>query len=124
VSFEIKGLEELQRAMRQFPDAAKAGARKGLEKTAPKVATGAGARAPKRTLKLATSMAHVIRGIAGGVKAMIGTPVFYARFQELGTRKMGANPFLTPEVEADEEEIRRDMVTEIAREIDRLPGAG
>ncbi len=52
---------------------------------------------PVDTGRLRTSITNIVREIANAViEGRIGTNISYARFQELGTSKITANPYLRP----------------------------
>lgn len=61
------------------------------------VIAGAVASAPTLTGALRGSIRPLGKGLNRRVRAGSGK-AFYARFQEFGTRKMAANPFLFPQV--------------------------
>lgn len=48
---------------------------------------------------------NIFEIMGGGLVAVIGTSVLYAVFVEFGTRRMSAQPYLTPAVEAVREEF-------------------
>ena len=56
------------------------------------------AKAPVRTGTLRRSIASVFSN--GGLTGKVGPSVFYGRFIEFGTRRMGARPFMRPAAEA------------------------
>ena len=56
------------------------------------------ARTPVRTGTLRRSIASVFEN--GGLTGKVGPSVFYGRFIEFGTRRMGARPFMRPAAEA------------------------
>lgn len=54
-----------------------------------------------------TYSGHAPSESKGGLAIYIGSAVSYASYQELGTRKMKAKPFLRPAVENHKEEYKR-----------------
>lgn len=56
------------------------------------------AKAPVRTGTLRRSIHSVFE--AGGLRGIVGPSVGYGRYVELGTRRMGARPFMRPAAEA------------------------
>lgn len=56
------------------------------------------ARTPVRTGTLRRSIASVFEN--GGLTGKVGPSVFYGKFVEFGTRRMGARPFMRPAAEA------------------------
>jgi HK97 gp10 family phage protein len=81
------------------------------------VAADAKDKAPKRTQELAESIRVVVRFEKSTVLGHIGTDVFYGRFQEKGTRKMAAHPYLRPALDASEDEARREIASELKRHV-------
>ena len=75
------------------------------------VAGRASQLAPKRTGALAAAIEYVVTRSGWDVEIVVGVPkaskAFWAKFQELGTRKMAAHPFLRPAVEQNAAEIVR-----------------
>lgn len=69
-----------------------------------KIAADASERAPYETGWLSSNIRGVVMGWANDVlKAMVGTSVYYAEFQERGTRYMAANPYLGPALDDNEQ---------------------
>jgi len=56
------------------------------------------ARTPVLTGTLRRSIASVFQN--GGLTGIVGPSVFYGKFVEFGTRRMGARPFMRPAAEA------------------------
>ena len=56
------------------------------------------ARTPVLTGTLRRSIASVFEN--GGLRGIVGPSVFYGKFIEFGTRRMGARPFMRPAAEA------------------------
>jgi len=75
------------------------------------VAGRASQLAPKRTGALAAAIDYVVTRSGWDVEIVVGVPkaskAFYARFQEFGTRRMAAHPFLRPAVQQNAAEIVR-----------------
>lgn len=144
-TIRLQGVEELKTALRKFPDAAKRGARRGLIKGALRVQRDARETAPVDTGRLRASIGYQIESPVGGVRAIIGTAVKYAKYREFGTSPhfvpaqyigrwaelhgLGyrgvfvsgrATPFLIPAAEANQQAVINDVVTEVRAEIERL----
>jgi len=63
--------------------------------------------APVDTGNLRASIeSRVIRNNDGKITGVVGSNVKYAPFQEFGTSKMGAQPYLRPAVEKNRETVR------------------
>lgn len=69
---------------------------KFVTKLAIKVESGAKRRSPVDTGRLRSSITHELGHSGTIIEAHIGTNVNYAIFQELGTSRMRAHPFLRP----------------------------
>lgn len=74
-----------------------------LEQAAQLVSTTAKAIVPRRTGKLADSIAYVIEG----EEAKVGSDARYARFVEMGTRNMSARPYLRPSIDQNKGTIEQ-----------------
>lgn len=144
-TFRIEGSEELKAALRQFPEAAKRGGRRGLIKGSLRVQRDARDAAPVDTGRLRASIEYQVQTMMNGVRAIIGTAVKYAKYREFGTRPhfvpvryigrwaelhgLGhrgvfvsgrATPFLMPAAEANQHAVINDVITEVRAEIERL----
>lgn len=133
----IEGLAETQAALRQLPDAtAKTVMRRILTTRAKPIAAAAEARAPVRRGKLKKSVrvgarlsrrqrAQHRKADPSDVEVFVGPgPLPHAHLQEFGSRRHGAQQYLTPaweqNVNALLANIREDLWSEIARAADRL----
>ena len=68
-------------------------------------------RAPKRTGALKDS----ITSVASGNTAIIGTNIEYGIYQELGTYKMAARPYLVPALKNNEDKIKETIKNAVMR---------
>lgn len=93
------------------------GNRKGLTLAALAVQAQASRLAPKDTRNLSNSIAYNVTD----EDAIIGTNVEYAPYQEFGTSKMSAQPFLEPALHNNKKKIEHLIKGEIAKAI---KGAG
>lgn len=79
------------------------------------VAQRAQALAPKRTGRLRKGIDHIVIAKGEEISAIIGVKkeshAWYARFQEVGTKRMKANPFLRPAVFDNQKTIERIVRT-------------
>lgn len=144
-TFRLQGVKELKAALRQFPEAAKKGARRGLLKGSLRVQSAAREAAPVDTGRLRASIGYEVQTLVGGVKAIIGTAAKYAKYREFGTRphfvpaqyigrwaqlhglgRRGvfvsgrATPFLIPAAKANRTAVINDVIAEVRSEIERL----
>lgn len=77
-----------------------------MEKAVQLVEREAKERAPIDTGNLRASIASEVRtDVESAVQGIVGSNVEYAPFQEFGTSKMGASPFLQPAIEANRKQI-------------------
>lgn len=81
------------------------------------VAEAVKAKTPRDTGKLHDSIRVVVEAKGNKVLGHIGTDVFYGLFQEKGTRKMPAHPFLRPGLDSAEDDARREMAAELKRHV-------
>lgn len=78
-------------------------------------ASGYVATEQKSTYKSSKKHNKEIKPPKGG--AVVGFAAFYARFQEFGTRKMAAKPFLRPAIDELKEQIGAEIVITISKRI-------
>lgn len=90
---------------REFSKEAETGIEKALVKAALVIEGDAKKNAPVDTGRLHDSITHRLGDENGQSYAEVGTSVDYGIFQEFGTSKMPAHPFLTPAFEANKETI-------------------
>ena len=75
---------------------------------------------PVDTGTLRASISSVVEDLAGHtVKAVIGSNVEYAPYQELGTSKMSAQPFLRPAIESNRRFIVERVEEAVENAVDR-----
>ena len=112
-SIQVRGLDELDRALRALPVEMQAAALStGLIGAAKVAQAGMSRRAPRDPVVSGHTLANEIVyrtliGPGGMPKAQVGPakPVFYGRFLEFGTRFMTPRPFMRPTVIEDAEAI-------------------
>lgn len=100
VSIEDLGAADM---INQQIEKIKSGLEKGLALGGQLVADEAKAKAPVDTGQLRNS----ITSQANGLSCDIGTNVEYGIYQEFGTYKMAAHPFLVPALKENESEVVR-----------------
>jgi HK97 gp10 family phage protein len=118
VDIEIKGLRELDQAIRALPDAMQTQVvRAGLQAAGQVLVDGMAQRAPKdpkhRVMRrgsafpfpLFQSIGMRVSFAKNQARALVGplSRAFWGRFQELGTRYQVPQPFMTPTLKADGE---------------------
>lgn len=100
----LRGFDELDRALAELPDLVQVsvlGA--AVAKGAEVIRAGAESRAPRRTGELAGSMTVDIEATRAGVTAHVGPgkEQFWGLFQEFGTVRHAAQPFLRPAIDEE-----------------------
>lgn len=118
IEVQETGLRGVQSALRKFPAEVRSQLPRMVKEAAEPVRARAQTLAPWKTGALAGSVRIVggsnrIAVRAGGKKA------FYARFQEYGTKKMPAHPFLKPAVEERGDRVRDVIDREMRQLIER-----
>ena len=88
---------------------------KAVEEGGKRTAVRARKLAPKRSRKMARTIKSttVVRKLGTEVDVEIGPSKFYGRFLEHGTAKMTAKPYLAPAIDAEEQQIERDIAKAI-----------
>lgn len=116
----IKGLKETQREMERVVRELRGGAVMGAMRKATLIVQAAAKRkAPVDTGRLRASITPEVRATPGsGIKGVVGSVVVYAPYQEFGTKKMGAHPYLYPAFDENKDRIAKimsDAVAEIVK---------
>lgn len=89
-TLQVEGLRTLPARLRDRTMAV-------VRKTALDIESGAKRRCPVRTGNLRASLTTTIE--RDGLRAQVGTSVYYAAYVELGTRRMAPRPYLLPAAE-------------------------
>lgn len=95
----VRGLTSLLTKLGAMPPGFEDATRLEVKRSALNVQSGARRRAPVDTGRLRNSITHELT--EGGLNATVGTNVEYAPFQEFGTRRNAARPFLFPALEQE-----------------------
>lgn len=82
--------------MRELFDSPTGDVAKALTRTTVRVEATAKRLCPVDTGRLRASVTHALSRDAQGLLGVVGTDVEYAPYVELGTTRMGAQPFLRP----------------------------
>lgn len=104
IRVRVLGEARLAAKLAAIEPALRAAMQREVKIAAVNIERGAKQRAPVDTGRLRNSITHEIT--EGGLNAQVGSNVEYAPFQEFGTRRTRAQPFLFP---AFEEERPRYM---------------
>jgi len=106
ISIEVRGLEETARRMEQaVTDLQGTPIVGAMRESTLLVERYAKLAAPVDTGRLRASITPVVVSSAGEVKGIVGSNVVYAPYQELGTKKMKAHPYLRPAFERARQQI-------------------
>jgi len=106
-SVRVQGIRETQAALAAYPEAVRVGVADAIRSTVHRVHAGARAAVPRRTGALAQSVSYWIR--KDGLRAIVGSPLYYSVFVELGTRRTRPRPFLFPAFLAGVRQFRADI---------------
>ncbi len=125
---KITGLESLIKKLNDLPDKLeKKVIRSAVRKGAIIVRDKARGYAPKKTGTLKKSIKIRNNKSARGITSFKigptndkkkGTDVFYGRFQEFGTSKMPAHPFMRPAYDESEKEVLDKVIDEIRSKVE------
>ena len=101
VSSKLEGFEATKRAFALAPESVKVAAGDVIAKSSFAVAQRARALVPVRTGKLKAGIVAASTGLNGRVGTN-APDLFYWRFVEFGTVRMGASPFFRPAAESEQ----------------------
>jgi HK97 gp10 family phage protein len=121
MAIEIKGLDRLMSKLNAMGGNVLDALGKAVEHTTQVAISDAEVNAPVDTGMLEQSIVHgsdVVRG-SDSVTGIVGTSAYYAIYQEMGTVKMAAHPFLMPALNANkstfEQFARKELETAIRK---------
>lgn len=116
-SIEVTGLEEVRAAMINVNKVIRKTAVKSVAAAGGRIKTNAKARAPRRSGKLAKSIRRKATNKGLGQRVYSDDP--NSVFQEFGTVKMSANPFMFPALEEERArmptEMRQSMIVALEK---------
>ena len=93
IDIDLRGIANLQQAMKDFPSIVREELGKAVEELALLIEAKAKELCPVDTGLLRSSITPVVESWAA---AFVGTNTEYAPYVEFGTKKMAAQPFLEP----------------------------
>ena len=96
----IDKLDSFERAMGNRAESA-------MQEATLRIQADAQRKVPVDTGRLRSSIGQEVRSGRGSVTGIVGSNVEYAPFIELGTSRMGAQPYLRPALEENRRTIRR-----------------
>lgn len=116
VKAELKGMDELMKRIEEMGRKGAIVENKALKEAGQVLAKAMKSEAPRRTGRLAESIeVSGVRTKKGNKRVEVGPTVFYARFNEMGTSKMGANPFMARSFNSNKAKLQALMKAEIRK---------
>jgi len=123
----VEGLEELQAALKKFPQEFDKGAKEALMPGLIRVQREATKLAPVDIGILQASIGAEAKGgildvqkVGSQIVGRMGSRIEYAPYQEFGTSKMKAQPYLRPALEQTRDEVVKMFEKGIAKVLKRL----
>jgi len=116
IKAEIKGLRETQKEMERVVRELRGGKfLEAMRKATLIVQAAAKRKAPVDTGRLRASITPEVRATPGsGMRGVVGSIVKYAPYQELGTKRMAAHPYLYPAFEENKDRIVKIIGSAVA----------
>lgn len=99
VSYKTNGLNSYLKAVARKSPEVKEAVGRVIQRSALRVEKGAKTKAPFDTGHLSNS---IYSEKTGELQAMVISPVHYSIYQEMGTRKMNAHPFMLPSLKEED----------------------
>ena len=124
MAIEIKGLESLMRKLDSMGGNVLDALGKAVEQTTQVAISDAQTNVAVDTGMLRQSIVHgsdVVHN-TDSVTGIVGTSVHYAIYQEMGTVKMAAHPFLMPALNANKDTFKRLSENELLKAIRKAGG--
>ena len=124
MAIEIKGLESLMRKLDSMGGNVLDALGKAVEQTTQVAISDAQTNAAVDTGMLRQSIVHgsdVVHN-TDSVTGIVGTSVHYAIYQEMGTVKMAAHPFLMPALNANKDTFKKLSEAELLKAIRKAGG--
>ncbi|QBI56800.1 HK97-gp10 family putative phage morphogenesis protein [Streptomonospora litoralis] len=123
VSVEIRGADKLTDRLKQLRPAVKRGTRTAVEASGKAMRTGMRNLAPVRTGALRDSIDYELVNDGLTARAGPGDWIDYAIFQEFGTSRMPAQPYIRPVAEAERRLFPERVRMHVREEMDRRRGS-
>lgn len=114
---EIKGLESLLKKLNSLGEDVNDAVYNGIDKTVKAITRDAKILAPVDTGTLRNSISDEIEKGENVITGVSGTNIEYAVYQELGTSKMVAHPYLTPSYQANKLSLVPNIQEEMEKKI-------
>ena len=124
MAIEIKGLESLMRKLDRMGGNVLDALGKAVEQTTQVAISDAQTNAAVDTGMLRQSIVHgsdVVHN-TDSVTGIVGTSAYYAIYQEMGTVKMAAHPFLMPALNANKDTFKKLSEAELLKAIRKAGG--
>lgn len=121
ITIKVEGLDELQKALKKFPKEWNKMARQSLGPGMALLETGAKKEAPVDTGALKASIgSEIVKGPGSVIIGKVGSTLEYAPYQEYGTSKMKAQPYLRPTLKKYKTRVIKMFEKGIAKALKRL----
>ena len=111
----VKGLSSLEAKLKKLEPLTRSALERGVGKAGENVVSHAKRFVRKDTGELQRSINSKPESTPNGAKATIGTNVEHAMYNEFGTSRMSAQPFLQPALQSNKNNARKLIMTEIAK---------
>lgn len=115
MSINITGLRELQRNLERHREQVIREVEQSLVESALIVERDAKIKAPFDFGRLRNSISHETDFGSSSPRVTVGTNIEYAKYQEFGTSRIPAHPYLFPALRENESRIRRKIIDGIRR---------
>ena len=112
---KIKGLSSLEAKLKKLEPLTREAASRGVGMAGEAVVSSAKRFVRKDTGELQRSINSRRVPIPYGARAVISTSVEHAIYNEFGTSKMSAQPFLQPALQSNKNKARKIVMTEIVK---------
>ena len=114
---EIKGLKSLVQKLNSLGEDVNEAVYNGVDTTIKAITRDAKLLAPVDTGTLRNSISDEIEKSENTITGVSGTNIEYAVYQELGTSKMAAHPYLGPSFQANKLSLVSNIQTEMKKKI-------
>lgn len=115
---KIEGLDKLQEKLQKLEGKIREGVVKALDDSALAVLRSAQIKCPVDTGNLRASLTKEVN--KENLYAVVGTSVYYAPYQEYGTRRTKPHPYLRPAYEENRKDINANIKQAVLEAIKKL----
>ena len=111
----VKGLSSLEAKLKKLEPVTRSALERGVGRAGENVVSHAKRFVRTDTHELQRSINSNTESTTNGATAKIGTNVEHGIYNEFGTSKMSAQPFLQPALQSNKKHARKIIMTEIAK---------